>query len=87
MSDNAAVTTSNTLSKVGAHLRWLIEKSGVNPENGSAIITIGVRNNEDQSRMIATLLREYDANHMQRTDTDSTYVRVHGVPIFVVVSK
>jgi len=87
MSSNVAISTSNTLSKVGAHLRWLLEKSGIDPENGGTVISIGVRSNEEQSRLISTLLREYDANNMQRSDTDAAFVRVHGVPIFVVVSK
>src|SRR6266550_4580301 len=78
-------TTKNSLRKLGADVRWLVEKSGVDPEK--ALITIGVDTTEEQSGLISTLIIEFDATCMSRVETHPHHVKVHGVNIFVIVHK
>ena len=77
-------TGRQTFSKLGAHLRWLIEKSEIDPEN--AVVSIQVKTNHDQSLLISTMLREMDHSCMQHHDGYPHMVVVHGVPIWVVVA-
>jgi hypothetical protein len=72
-----------TLRKFGAHLRWLIEKSGVEPEH--TVVCINVHTTEEQSKLISTLLREFDHATMTRRDEYSQLVVIHGVPLWVCV--
>ena len=74
-----------TLSKFGADLRWLLEKSGVDPEK--VTVSIGVRGNDGQSKVIATLLREYNPTTMRRWDKYPNMLVIHGVPVWVQVTK
>jgi hypothetical protein len=72
-----------TLRKLGAHLRWFIEKSGVEPEH--AVVCINVHTTEEQSKLISRLLSEFDGTTMTRRDEYSQLVVVHGVPLWICV--
>ena len=77
-----AVTHSRpSLGKLGADLRWFIEKNGVDPEK--AIVAIGVESEIDKSLLCAALLREHDPAVSQTFGSNS--VIVHGVRLSVVI--
>jgi hypothetical protein len=78
-------STEPTLRKMGAHIRWLMNSAGVDPEG--ATVVIAVRNNEEQSLMISKLLREFDGRCMTRHDKFPQTVIVHGVPITIIVKQ
>lgn len=86
-------SSSNTLRKVGADLRWLMQKSGVDPERSSpehpagAVVSIAVNTTVDQSLLISTILREFDADVMHREDQNPHCVRVFGVWLCVLVKE
>lgn len=82
----AGVTTStqNTLRKLGADLRWLVEKSGLNPEE--MIVSLGVKTAHEQSLMLTTFLREFDGATMMRYDAFPHMIQLNGVTVWVVVS-
>jgi hypothetical protein len=73
-----------TLSKFGAHLRWLIEKSEIDPEG--VVVSVQVKNSYDQSMLISTMLCEFDGSCMQRYDQQPHMVVLHGVPVWVMVT-
>jgi hypothetical protein len=73
-----------TLSKFGAHLRWLIEKSEIDPEG--VVVSIQVKSNYDQSLLFSTMLRESDISCMTRYDQYPHMMVIHGVPVWVVVN-
>jgi hypothetical protein len=77
-----APTSKPTLRKVGADLRWLLEKSGVNPE--AAIVSIGVPNNADKMQMIATLKKEFEAGVMVQYPAMPHAIEIYGVKVLVV---
>ncbi len=79
-----ATATSNALRKLGAHLRWLLEREGVDPEQ--CVISLGVPDEVARSQMISALLRDFDAATMTRHDGFAEVVVVHGVPICITVS-
>jgi hypothetical protein len=83
----AAISVQNTLDKFGAHLRWLLEKSGIDPE--TVVISIGVQNVEDQSRMISTFLREFNPQTMVRCENGehAGFIGVHGVPVWAILNR
>lgn len=80
-----AVSMEPTLRKLGAHLRWFIEKNGVNSED--VIVSIGVKSENDRSLLISGFLREFDKDTMKRWDKAPDGVQVHGVKVFVVLPK
>ena len=79
------LTSANLLSKVGAHLRRLLESQGIDAE--SVGVTIAVRSETDKSLMISAMLRGYDSAVMRRFDNASDITIVHGVPIRVIVQQ
>lgn len=81
----ASTSTEPTLRKLGSHLRWFIEKCGVDAER--VIISIGVKAEQDRSLLISGLLREFDASCMKRNDHHAEFVELHGVKLFVVIPK
>ena len=79
-----AVSTENTLRKVGSHLRWFMEKSGVNPEK--AAVCIVVDSHAERDSIAARFAAEFVAGEMQRVaSTDGAVVA--GVKIFVTVKE
>ncbi len=81
----AVTTKTQTLSKLGAHLRWYMEQCCVNPEKNAVVIS--VNSLIDQSNMIKGLLRDFDSSMMQRDDRYPHRIVVHGVPIWVMVAE
>lgn len=81
----ATVSTENTLRKTGAHLRWLMERAGVNPE--AAMVIVGVKDEVERSLMLSAFLRDFDPASMRRMDAMPHVVEVHGVTIGVAVRK
>lgn len=71
-----------TLRKAGADFRWLIEKSGVNPE--TALVTIGVPTRADRDRLSVTLVNEFDQECMWRDGQFDHIVEVFGLRIVIV---
>ena len=80
--DARRLSREPTLSKFGADLRWLCEKSGIDPE--TVVVSINVKNNADQSRVLSTFLREYNGATMKRYDSAPHMVQIHGVPVWVI---
>lgn len=79
---SAATSTEKTLLKFGAHLRWLIEKSGINPE--TTVVTIGVKDVAEKQRLLSTIAREFDRNYMVTSPLQGDAVVIFGVPVFVM---
>jgi len=79
-----AISTTNTLRKLGAHLRVMLELEGVDPEQ--CVISLGVPDEVAKSQMISALLRDFDPATMRRHDEFTAIVVVHGVPICVTTS-
>lgn len=79
--DAAVLSREPTLRKAGAHLRWLLEKSGINPER--CVISIGVKDEVEKSLMISTFLRDFDGRCMTRHDSHPAYIEVLGVKLVV----
>jgi hypothetical protein len=82
---SSTVSTQNTTSKLGAHLRWMLEKEGVNPER--VIVSLGVGSEDERNRMIVAFDRDFDRLHMKRGKDFPGLVIVHGVPIVIVVNN
>lgn len=80
-----AISAENTLRKLGAHLRWFIERAGVDPEKCHVII--GVPSTIDQSLIRSEMLREFDKGTMTDNASAPTTTWVHGVPITICVTK
>lgn len=81
----AAATNQNALAKLGAHLRWMVEQQGIDPE--TIIISVGVKGEIEKSLMISAFLRNFDGKVMRRMDDMPDCVIVHGIPIVVVADK
>lgn len=81
----AATSNQNVLSKFGAHLRWMVEREGIDPE--TVIVSIGVKGEIEKSLMISAFIRNFDGKVMRRIDEMSDCVVVHGIPIVVVADK
>jgi hypothetical protein len=77
-----ATSTHNTLRKLGADLRWLVEKCGVAPE--LIHVAIVVRSQAEVDKIAAGFEREFDAASMERGDRGNKIV-VHGVRIAAVI--
>lgn len=78
-----AVSVENTVRKVGAHLRWLLEKSGVDAE--AAHVMIGVRTVDDRRKLLQHITNNFDEAVMSTATNDRMSVRVHGVLVSVGV--
>lgn len=85
MSNGVDTSTSNTLRKLGAHLRWHMEKSGVDADAATAVIV--VPDETQRSRLIDSMLRDFDQSCMKADDAKPGQVMVHGVRIAVVVKE
>ena len=68
-----ATSTQNILRKLGAHLRWMLEKEGLKPEEVSVAICVG--NETEKSLMISAFLRDFDKSSMARNDALPNCVR------------
>lgn len=77
-----AVSTQNTLSKAAAHLRWLVEKSGVNPEG--VFVAIVVNTDVEREKLEAQLKTEFDPATMTR---GPHRIIAHGVKIAVTKAQ
>ena len=77
------VSTTNTLSKLGAHLRWLAEREGVDPER--CIVSVGVRGEDGLRKMTDAFARDFDAATMRHDARYPSIYVVHGVPICLVL--
>jgi hypothetical protein len=77
-------STQNTLRKLGAHLRWFIEKSGVNPEG--VYVAIVVNSKADHDRITAAFAQEHDRQFMVRFETPDR-IAINGVKVTVTVAK
>ena len=75
---------TKTLAKFGAHLRWLIEQSGVNPERCTASII--VPNAEAEAKLIDVFKKNYDAKIMKRDSNHPSVIVVHGVAVVITIS-
>jgi hypothetical protein len=75
-----ATSTDNTLQKASSHLRWLVEKSGVDPER--AVVCIVVDTAAERDRIDATFAREHDHRTMAKTGKPHQVV-ANGVKIMV----
>jgi hypothetical protein len=84
-SHRASVTRENTLSKVGAALRWFLEREGIDPE--SCVVSIGVCTSADAQKLMTAFLREFDEAMMFRRSDVPPMVIAHGVPLCVMVKK
>jgi hypothetical protein len=77
----AATSTENTVSKLGAHLRWAIEREGVAPEG---VITVMLfQDAADRDRMMRALARNASAE--KRGESDPYKFYLHGVPLILSV--
>ncbi len=72
-------STTNMLSKVGADLRWFIEREGVDPTK--CIVSIGVPDGAALERMKAMYGRDFDARSMSRDERYPAIVVSHGIPL------
>ena len=82
MSGVVKTATQNTLRKLGADARWLLDKNGVDAEK--AYIAILVETPAERDRMMVAFQDEFDKASMTRTTSTIT---VHGVKIFVTVKE
>lgn len=78
-----ATSSQNTLRKLGSHLRWMIEKEGIDAEK--VRVAICVNDETEKSLMISAFLREFEKQTMTRNDLTPNCVVVHGVPIWIVI--
>ena len=79
------VSTVNMLSKVGADLRWFLEREGVDPEQ--CVVSIGVNDEAARDQLLAALRRDFDGKTMRHFDAELAMVISHGVPMFVIAKK
>ena len=86
MSGGIATSTQNTLSKLGAHLRWQLEKCGLDAER-DAVVTIVVESEVQRSKLISGFLAGYDRSVMRRDDGQPGQIVLHGVRVAVVVRE
>jgi hypothetical protein len=77
-----APTSRPTLCKVGADLRWLLEKSGIDAEK--TLVTIGVPTKADKDRLSIVFANEFDAATMKRVNGSEYIIEVLGLNIIVV---
>ncbi len=78
----AATSTVNMLSKVGADLRWFLEREGVDPER--CVVSIGVPDEVAVAAVSETFRRDYVAGRMERRDDCPLMIVAHGVRMAVV---
>lgn len=81
----SAPTSSKTLAKLGSHLRWQIEKAGVDPESVDVVILVGTDKEGEQLR--ASLQSEFDDGVMKRSKSAPHVIVVHGVCLQIGVRE
>jgi hypothetical protein len=79
-----ATSTTNTMNKASAHLRWLVEKAGVNPEG--VIVAFIVPTAADRDRLVGRFAEEYDAETMTKSQHRHQVI-ANGVKIAVSVRE
>jgi hypothetical protein len=79
-----ATSTTNTLNKASAHIRWLVEKAGVNPEG--IIVALIVPTAADRDRLVGRLAKEYDAKTMTKSQSRNQVI-ANGVKFAVTVRE
>ena len=77
--------TQNTLRKLGADLRWLLDKNRVDAEKSYAIIV--VETVAERDRLIAAFHTNFDAASMSRSVKSPHQVTIHGVRVAVTVKE
>lgn len=85
MTSKSAVSTTNTLSKLGAHLRWQVEKSGVDPEKVDVFIV--VRTKDEAALIKARFLEDFDPAAMTHNKNAPHLFCVHGVKIHFGITE
>ena len=78
MAGQAAISSDNTFQKAAANLRWLVEKSGVNPETLPCVCIVAACR-ADQDKIAATIGREL------KMATDPDRITAHGIRFVVTV--
>lgn len=76
----------DSLSKLGASTRWLIEKAGIKPEGDRVMFVIGVRDKNEQDKMLARINYEFDGRVMERS-AEPSVIKLHGIWFSVVVTQ
>jgi hypothetical protein len=79
------VSTVNMLSKVGADLRWFLEREGVDPEQ--CVVSIGVPDRAALDRLTVAYGRDFDARTMRRDARFPAVMVSHGVPLCAIAKK
>jgi hypothetical protein len=82
MTKAGIISAENTLRKIGAHLRWQLEKCGVDAEKQTFVIVVST--DDERDAIVAGFERDFDQGSMSR-GTDTHRITVHGVNISVVV--
>ena len=77
----------DSLAKLGATARWLLEKAGIQPEGSDTLVCIGVRNENEKDKLIARMQYEFDARVMTRLQQSTSVMQIHGVWFSVVVAQ
>ena len=85
MSGAPATSSENTLNKASAHLRWLIEKAGVDPER--AIVSVILEKAADRDKVEARFVDEFKAATMSRNPASPHQIVANGVRIAVTVRE
>lgn len=85
MSGAPATSSENTLNKASAHLRWLIEKSGVNPER--AIVCVILDTVADRDKLEARFADEFRPATMSKSSASPHQIVANGVKITVTVRE
>ena len=85
MSGAVAHSTQNTLRKLGADLRWFVEKNGVDPQK--ATVMLCVESLADRDKLIDGFGREYEGEVMKRWAHAPFQIMVHGIGIAIVVKE
>jgi hypothetical protein len=80
-----AISMQNTLRKVGADLRWQLEKCGISAEK--AYVVIVVETKAERDRVIEGFARDYDSAVMRHADGAPHQIIIHGVRIAVRVRE
>lgn len=78
-----AVSNENTLRKACAHMRWQVEKCGVDAE--SCAIAIVVADETAKAKIISGFLRDFDPTSMRRENDHPERIIVHGIRVGVYV--
>lgn len=80
-----ARSAERTLGKLGAHLRWQIEKAGVDPEAADVVILVDAL--AEAERLTTAFHEGFDGSVMSRAPTQPSLFVVHGVRIRIGVRE